>query len=234
MNVRLLGRFVDQARITRAVALAECVASGGERHGLLMVHRHALEGHLDIVRGLHGVGIAAAPFRVDVDEAHLDRGERAFEIELFLGQDARLVLRVPDHVLFRAPIDVALGLEHVGAAAAEAEHRATHVLDGDVAGQDEQIGPADVLAVLALDRPQQAACLVEVAIVRPAIERGEALLAAVGSAAPVGGAVGARGMPGHADEERAVMPVIGWPPGLRIGHQRHQIVLERPIIELLE
>ena len=139
-----------------------------------------------------------------------------------------------DPFLLGAPIDVALGLEHVGPAAAEAEDRPAHRLDRDIAGEDEQVGPADVLPVFLLDRPQQPPRLVEVAVVRPAVERGEALLAAVGAAAPVGGAVGAGRVPGHADHEGAVMPIVGRPPRLAVGHQRGEVALERLVIELLE
>jgi hypothetical protein len=70
-----------------------------------------------------------------------------------------------------------LGLVDIGAAAAEAEGRAAHRLDRDIAGQDEQVRPAELGAVLLLDRPQEAPRLVEIAVVRPAVERGEALLA---------------------------------------------------------
>src|SRR5205823_8725129 len=95
-----------------------------------------------------------------------------------------------DPLLLRAPIDVALGLVDVLWSAAEAEDRAAHRFDCDIAGEDEQVGPADVLPVLALDRPQQSPGFVEVAVVRPAVERGKALLSAVRAAAPVAGAVG--------------------------------------------
>ena len=85
---------------------------------------------------------------------------------------------------------------------------------------------------LLLDRPQQPPRLVEVAVVRPAVERSEALLAAVGAAAPVGGAIGARRVPGHADHERAVVPVIGRPPRLAVGHQRGEVALQCLVVEL--
>jgi hypothetical protein len=68
------------------------------------------------------------------------------------------------------------------AAAAEAEGLQPHRLIGDVAGEDDQVGPADLVAVLLLDRPQQAARLVEVDVVRPGVERREALVA--GAAPP--------------------------------------------------
>ena len=139
-----------------------------------------------------------------------------------------------DPLLLGAPIDVALGLENVLAAAAEAEHRSAHRLDRDVAGEDEQVGPADALAVLLLDRPKQPARLVEVAVVRPAVERSKALIARVGAAAAVAGAVGARRVPGHADEEGAVIPIVCRPPRLAVGHEGGEVALQRLIVELLE
>src|SRR3546814_3471300 len=74
---------------------------------------------------------------------------------------------------------------------------AAHALDRDIAGQDEQVGPADLVAIFLLDRPQQASRLVEISVVGPAVERRETLLPAVGAAATVGGAIGARGVPCH-------------------------------------
>ena len=139
-----------------------------------------------------------------------------------------------DPLFLGAPINVALGLEYVGPAATEAEHRSAHRFDADVTGEDEQVGPADLLAVFLLDRPKQAAGLVEVAIVRPAIERSEALLSAVGAAAPVGGAIGPGSMPGHPDHERPVMAIVGRPPRLAVGHQRDEVGLERRIIDRVE
>jgi hypothetical protein len=216
------------------VRLPEGVAAGSQRHRLLVVHRHSLEGDLDVACGAERIGDAAGAFGIDVDEAHLDRRERVFEFQLLFGQNAGLVVRVPDKLLFGAPVDVALRLEHVPAPAAETEDGAAHGLDGDVAGQDEEVGPADVLAVFALDRPQQAPRLVEVAVVGPGVERGEALLTAVGAAASVGRAVRTRGVPCHADEQRPIMPVICRPPGLAVGHQGGEVGLERLVVERVE
>ena len=231
-DVRAFGSVTDMARIARAMRLAEGVPAGGQRDRLLGVHRHPLEGDLHVARRRKRVGIAARTFGIDVDESHLDRGQRMLQRHVAIRLDASFFRRDP--LLLGAPIDVPLGLEHVAAAAAEAEHRPAHVLDGDIAGQDEQVGPADGLPVLLLDRPQQTARLVEIAVVRPAVERGEALLPAIGSAASIGGAIGARRMPGHADHEGPVIAVIGRPPRLAIGHQRGQIGLERGIIERVE
>jgi len=41
-------------------------------------------------------------------------------------------------------------------------------------------------------------------------------------------------MPGHTDEKRTIMTVIGRPPVLRIGHQGVEIFLYRRVIELLK
>ena len=91
-----------------------------------------------------------------------------------------------------------------------------------------------MLAVLLLYRPQQAARLVEIAVIRPAVQRGEALLPAIGAAAAVGGAISACRMPRHADEERTVMAVICRPPWLAVGHQRVEIIFQRLVIERIE
>ena len=62
-NVRTLGLGTDQRGIARAVALAEGMAAGGERDGLLIVHRHAGEGLAHVARRLQRVGIAARGLR---------------------------------------------------------------------------------------------------------------------------------------------------------------------------
>ena len=122
----------------------------------------------------------------------------------------------------------------VFAAEAEAEGLQAHRLVGDVAGEDDQVGPAELVAVFLLDRPQQAAGLVEVDVVRPGVERREALVAGAAAATAIGDAIGARRVPGHADHQAAVMTPVGRPPVLAVGHQRVQVVLQRVDIELLD
>ena len=221
-------------KVSDGLALAERVAASGQRDGFLVVHGHTREGFLHVARHSFGiVRIAARTFGIDVDQAHLDRGERVFERLAFIRQDAGFRAGI-DPLFLGAPVNVLFRLVDVLAAAAEAEHRAAHRFDGDIAGEHEQVGPADVLAVFLLDRPQQAARLVEIAVIRPAVERSEPLLARRGTAAPVAGAIGARRVPGHADEERAVMPVIRWPPILAVGHQRLDVGLEACVIDRVE
>jgi hypothetical protein len=133
-----------------------------------------------------------------------------------------------------APVDVLLGLPGIDAPAGETEGLEAHGFQRDVAGEDHEIGPGDRVAILLLDRPEQAARLVEVAVIWPAVERRETHGAVARAAATVRRAVGAGAVPGHADEERAVMAVVGRPPLLRIRHQRVEIALQRGVIELAE
>ena len=176
----------------------------------------------------HRVWVAVRALRVDVDQAHLDGAERVLEIAVAA---VALVLQ-PLGLL--APVDVVIRLPHVRAAAAEAEGLEAHRLQCDVAGEDHQVGPGDLAAVLLLDRPEQAARLVQADVVRPAVERREPLLAPPAPAAAVVDPVGAGAVPGHADEERTVVAEVRGPPRLRVRHQRGQILLQGRVIEALE
>src|SRR5262249_48608132 len=109
---------------------------------------------------------------------------------------------VPQPCALGTPVKL-FGLPNVGAAAAETERLEVHRLQRDVAGENHQIGPGDFPAVFLLDGPQQPARLVEVRVVRPAVEGREALLARAGAAAAVSDAVGARAVPRHADHQSA-------------------------------
>ena len=222
------GFRTHQLRVARAVRLAEGVAAGDERDGLFVVHRHAGEGLAHVAARGHGVGVAVRALGVHVDQAHLHGGQRVLELAV------AAVALVAQPGVFAAPVDVLLGLPDVRAAAAEAEGLEAHRLQRAVAGQDHEIGPGDLVPVLLLDGPEQAARLVQVAVVGPAVDRREALVAGAAAAAAVGGAVGAGAVPGHADEQAAVVAPVGRPPLLRVGHQRVQVLLQGGQIELLE
>ena len=64
------------------MGLAEGVAAGDQRDGLLVVHRHAEERLADVLGRRDRIGIAVRPFRVDVDQAHLHGAERLRELAL--------------------------------------------------------------------------------------------------------------------------------------------------------
>ena len=210
----------------------------------------------DVVGRRDRVRVAVRALRVHVDQTHLHRGERVLQIapvdvgtillaamQILVGHDhpgivAGLSLAVA-HVTTQpcrlgAPVDVLVRLPGVLATAGEAEGLEAHRFQRDVAGEDHQVGPGNLAAVLLLDRPQQAAGFVEADVVRPAVERREALLASAAAAAAVAGAVGAGAVPGHADEQGAVVPEVRRPPVLRVGHQRGEILLHRRQVEALE
>ncbi len=214
-------------RVGRAVGLAEGVAAGDERHRLLVVHRHPPERLADVAGRGQSAGLAVRSFRVDVDQAHLHGAERVREVPL------AAVARVAQPLGLSAPVDLSR-LPDVLAAAAEAEHLQAHRLHADVAREDHEVGPGDLPAVLLLDRPEQPARLVEVGVVGPTVQRREPLLAGAGTAAAVADPVGARAVPGHPDEERAVVAVVSRPPVLRVGHQRGQVLLQGREVEALE
>jgi hypothetical protein len=216
------------------VALAEGVAAGGEGDGLLVIHAHAGEGLANVAAGLERVGIAARAFRIDVDQTHLDGGQRVLKHHFLVGLDAGRGAFRADPLLLGAPVDVLLGLPDVSAAAAEAEYGPAHGFNGHIAGHDHQIRPGQLGAVLLLDGPQQAPGLVQIGVVRPAVQGCEALRARARAAAAVAGAVGAGRMPGHADEEGAVVAVVRRPPGLAVGHQGVQVTFDRIIVQGLE
>ncbi len=222
------GFGTDERRVTRSMALAEGVAAGDERHGLLVVHGHACEGLANVTARRHRIRVAVRPLRVHVDEAHLYGCQRVLEFAV------TGVTFVAEPLALRPPVDVLVGLPDVFTTTGETEGLESHRLEGDVAGENHQIGPRDLPAVLLLDRPEQPASLVQVGVVRPAVERREALLAGPGPAAAVARPVGARAVPCHPDHESAVVAVVGRPPVLRVGHERVEVPFDGRQVERLE
>ncbi len=224
---RCLRFRADVRRGARSVRLAERMPTGDQRDRLLVVHRHAPERVADVLRGRERVRVAVGALRIDVDEAHLDGRERIGKVP------GAAVALVREPRALGAPVHV-IGLPHVLAAAPEAEGREAHRLQGAVAREDDQVRPRDPAAVLLLDRPQQPARLVEVHVVRPAVERCEPLLAAGAAAAPVADPVRARAVPGHPDEQAPVVAEVGRPPVLRGRHELEDVALDGLEVELRE
>ncbi|MGY4347160.1 hypothetical protein ACVWXM_003627 [Bradyrhizobium sp. GM7.3] len=217
----------DQRRIAGAVGLAEGVAAGDQCDGFLVVHRHAEKGLANVLGRGDRIRLAVRAFRIDVDEAHLHRAERLGELAF------AAVALIAQPGAFRTPIEL-FRLPDVDAAAGKAKGLEAHRLQRDVARQHHQIGPGNLAAVFLLDRPEQTACLVEICVIGPAVERRETLLSGAGATATVGGAVGARAVPGHADHEAAVVTEVGGPPFLRFRHQSGQVLDDRVQVERLE
>src|ERR1035438_5016548 len=149
-------------RIGSAVGFPESVTAGNERNGLLVIHRHAGESLSDIPCRSDWIRLSIRPFRIHIDQTHLHGSERILKITVAAVALVRqpLALRPPENVLF--------GLPDVFAPAAKTERLKAHRLQGDVAGENYEVGPGDFPPILLLDRPEQSARLVEVHVVRPA------------------------------------------------------------------
>ena len=91
-----------------------------------------------------------------------------------------------------------------------------------------------MVAVLFLDGPEETAGFVQVDVIGPTVEGGEALVAGSGSSAAIERAVSAGTVPGHPNEERTVVPPIGRPPRFGVGHQGIEILLYGGEVEFFE
>ena len=213
-NARAFRLCAHQLGIAGAMGFTKSMSTGHKRHGLFIIHGHAREGFADVIARGDGIRVAIRAFWVHVDQAHLHGRQRVFQLAL------ATVAVVVKPALFGAPIDIFFGFPNIDATASEAKGFEAHRFKRNIAGQNHQIGPGQSLAVFLFDGPKQAAGLVEVAVVRPAVERCKTLLTRTCAAAPISGAIGASAVPGHTNEEGTVMPVICGPPVLAVGHQR--------------
>ena len=194
------------ARIGGAMSLAEGVSAGDEGNRLLVIHCHAKERLPDIPSRGNRIRLAIRSFRIHIDQAHLNSTERILELTV------AAVAFVSQPLALGAPVIVFFRLPGVLAPTAETECLESHRLDGHVAGENYQVGPGDLPAVLLLDRPDQPACLVEAHIVRPTIQGSKSLRSGAAAAAAIGDTVGASTMPSHADEEGPIVTVVRRPP----------------------
>ena len=210
-----------------AVRLAEGVSAGNEGNRFLIIHRHALERLANVPCCRERVRVGVRPLRVHVDQAHVVGANGSLEFSVVA------VALVSEPLALRPPVSL-VSLPDIRAPEGEAEGLEPHRLQGAVAGEDDQVGPGETAAVLLLDRPEQAARLVQVRVVGPAVEGREALLARASTAPAVADAVRARGVPGHADEERPVVAVVGRPPVLRGRHHLLDVLLQRIDVEGLQ
>ena len=203
------------------------MSAGNQRNRFFIVHRHAGKSLPYIARCGNRIGFSIRSFWIHIDQTHLHRTERIFEITItavaFVGQPRAL----------RTPVDF-FGLPHIRASAAKTECLKAHRFEGNVAGENHQISPGDFPSILLLDRPQQPARLVEVYVVRPAIEGRKALLTGPRAAATIADAVRTRTVPGHTNKKRSVVAKVSRPPLLRIRHQGMQVLDHGIKVKLLE
>ena len=174
----------------------------------------------------------------------MGRAEGVFEVVVGVAVLAAPALVAGDHTVeggdvlgiphFGAPVGAVVGFPGVVAAAAEPVGGEAHDLERAVSGEDHEVAPGERGAIFLLDRPDEAAGLVGVAVVPPAADRGEALQCLAGATTAVGDAVGAGGVPSHADHLRAVVVVVGRPPGDGRGQEGLDVLLEGGEVDLVE
>src|SRR3981081_4866664 len=97
------------------------MAADDERNRLLVVHRHAGEGLANVPGGSQRIRVAAGPFWIHIDQAHLHGAKRTGELPV------AAVSLVSQPSVLGAPEDL-LGLPDIGPAAAEADRFGPHRL----------------------------------------------------------------------------------------------------------
>ena len=211
-----------------AMALAEGVTTGHQCHGFFNTHAHARKRFTHISAGGDGIRFAARTLRIDVDQAHLHGCQRLVQVSLCVSPIVVKPsgLAPPEHIL--------LGLPDVDAPAGKSKGAESHRLQRHIAREDDQIGPGNGIAVFALDRPEQTSCFIEIGVVRPTVERRKSLVPMTSPTAAITCPVGPSAVPGHADEQRSVMPPISRPPILRIRHQGLQVGFQTLVIKARE
>src|SRR6185436_13597095 len=151
--------------------------------GFFVVHGHAGESFADVSRRGDGIGVAVRTFRVHIDQTHLHRSKRILEIAI-----AGVTL-VAQPCVFRTPINVVIGLPAILATSAKAESFESHRLEGDLAGQNHQVGPRYLATILLFDRPEQTAGFIKAHVIRPTVKWCEALLTPAATSAAVPSAI---------------------------------------------
>ncbi len=117
------------------VYLPELVSARDERNGLLVVHRHPVEGLADVRSRLLRIRFTSGSLWVHVDQPHVVGREVTFEGSFLV------VALVAEPLFFGAPVDALVGFEGVLTTPGEAVRFESHRLQGDVPGQNHQISP---------------------------------------------------------------------------------------------
>jgi hypothetical protein len=140
-------RRADKRRIAGAVSFAKGVAAGNQCDGLLVVHRHPVECFANVPGRRDRIRLSVRPLRIDVDQPHLHGSERILKLAF------AAVAFIPQPRSLGTPVEL-FGFPNILAPAAETEGLEAHRLEGDVAGEDHQVGPGDLLAILLLHWPE--------------------------------------------------------------------------------
>ncbi len=176
------------------MGLAEAVPARDERHGLLVIHCHALEGLTNVDSRGGRIGLAVRPFGIHIDESHLHRGERIFELPV-----AGVALVLKPNILL-SPVNRFVRLPRIRSARPLKPKVFQKPIDSSAtlpARMHQGRPRRSSLAYFCFSGHSSRRALSEVGIVRPRIEQREALLTGASAAPAIAYAVGARGVPRH-------------------------------------
>ena len=134
------------------MGLTKRMAASGQGCCFIVIHRHASKGLANVTSRCQRVRVPIRAFRIHVDQTHLNRGQRIFQVAI-TGIPAVRPVTGGQPFPFRTPVNVFLGLENVLTAAGETKGLEAHGLKGHVASQDKQVGPGQLVAILLFDRP---------------------------------------------------------------------------------
>ena len=105
-------------------------ATSYQRHGFLIIHRHAGEGFAHILTAQKRVRIAIRALRVHINQTHLNSGQRVGQLAL-----AAIAFIIQPFALI-APVNIFFRMPDIGATAAKTESLATHGFNRHIAGED--------------------------------------------------------------------------------------------------
>ena len=145
-----------------AVCLSKCVPARNERDSFLIVHCHARECFANVVCRSQWIGCSVWTLGVDINQSHLHCGKRICKFAL-----TRISLFCKPFLL-AAPICF-IRLPHILTATAKSKCFKSHGFQRNIAGENDQISPRNLFAILLLDGPHQAPRFVQIDIVGPTI-----------------------------------------------------------------
>src|ERR1700756_1186423 len=143
LNRRALRLSAQLGAGAGSVSLAEGVTAGDQSDGFFVVHRHPRERLTNILGCLDRIGNTFRAFRIDINEAHRGGAEWTREIAL-----SGIAFVCPHPGGLMPPVDVEVWFPDVRASAGETKRLEAHGFKSDIASEDHQIGPRDLLAVL--------------------------------------------------------------------------------------
>ena len=149
-DFRAFGLCAQLAGIAIAVRLTDGMATDCQRHGFLIIHRHTAKGNAHILSGVQRVRLSVHTFWVHIDQTHDHSRQRVLEAFAVIRIG---ITTIGQPLALGAPIGVFLWRPDVWTAIAEAKGFQTHGFIGHSARKDDQIGPAELVAVFLFDRP---------------------------------------------------------------------------------